>query len=75
MSVTYMETTAASALGAVSGWLGGAAKAIRERSARRVTFERTLRELSAFSDRDLADLGMSRFDIRRIAREAAGMVG
>ncbi len=32
---------------------------------------RTERELSALSDRDLADLGISRFDIRRIARESA----
>jgi len=32
---------------------------------------RTYRELVALSDRDLADLGISRFDIRAIADDAA----
>lgn len=32
---------------------------------------RTEAELLALSDRDLADLGISRFDIPKIAREAA----
>lgn len=31
----------------------------------------TFRELQALSDRDLADIGISRGDIERIAREAA----
>ena len=31
----------------------------------------TVRELSRLSDRDLADLGISRFDIDSVARDAA----
>jgi uncharacterized protein YjiS (DUF1127 family) len=34
-------------------------------------YKRTVGELSALSSRDLADLGIQRADIRRIAREAA----
>lgn len=33
--------------------------------------EQTHRELSSLSDRDLADLGIARCDIERIARDAA----
>ena len=38
---------------------------------RRATYQQTLYELSALSDRDLADLGLSRASIRTVAREAA----
>jgi len=38
---------------------------------RRRIYSRTLAELSALTDRELADLGISRFDIARVAREAA----
>ena len=34
-------------------------------------YSRTVSELEALSNRDLADLGISRADIYRIAREAA----
>jgi uncharacterized protein YjiS (DUF1127 family) len=34
-------------------------------------YQRTVSELDAMSDRDLADLGVSRLSIRDIAREAA----
>jgi uncharacterized protein YjiS (DUF1127 family) len=35
-------------------------------------YRRTLGELELMTDRDLADLGISRYDIRRIAQQAAG---
>jgi len=35
-------------------------------------YRHTLSELEMMTDRDLSDLGISRFDIRRIARQAAG---
>jgi uncharacterized protein YjiS (DUF1127 family) len=35
-------------------------------------YRRTLSELQMMTDRDLSDLGINRYDIRRIAREAAG---
>ncbi len=34
-------------------------------------YRRTLDELRSLSDRDLNDLGLSRFNIREVAREAA----
>jgi uncharacterized protein YjiS (DUF1127 family) len=38
---------------------------------RRAIFNNTVAELNALTDRDLADLGIPRTDIRRIARDAA----
>ena len=34
-------------------------------------FRDTVRELSRFSDRELADIGISRGDIEKVARQAA----
>ena len=42
----------------------------RAARARRAVYTQTVRELGALSDRDLADIGIGRSDIRRIAREA-----
>ena len=39
--------------------------------ARRAAFQQVIDELSVLSDRDLNDLGLSRFDIPRVARQAA----
>ncbi|EIM29459.1 uncharacterized small protein [Microvirga lotononidis] len=33
-------------------------------------YRKTVRELAQLSDRDLADLGIARYDISRVAREA-----
>ena len=46
-------------------------KMVREAVARRQLFNQTLAELSALSDRDLTDLGLSRSSIADVAREAA----
>jgi len=43
---------------------------VRSRFALLRRYNQTLAELRALSDRDLADLGMSRGDFRRIASEA-----
>lgn len=62
-----------------SEWLGLRARydrfiALRGASAaRRQAYRRTLAELQACSDRDLADLGFHRSELPRIAREAAGL--
>jgi len=45
--------------------------AIREAFAKRRVYRATLGELSALSNRDLADLGLSRSMIRSVAAEAA----
>jgi uncharacterized protein YjiS (DUF1127 family) len=40
-------------------------------SAERRAYNEAVRELSALSDRDLADIGIARVDIQAVAREAA----
>jgi uncharacterized protein YjiS (DUF1127 family) len=40
---------------------------------RRALYARTVRELAAHTDRELADFGFRRDQIRRIARESAGL--
>ena len=44
---------------------------VRARLARRKVFNETFREMAMLSDRDLADLGLHRSEIRRIAWQAA----
>lgn len=46
-------------------------KMVKDAVARRRLFTQTLAELSALSDRDLTDLGLSRSSIADVAREAA----
>lgn len=47
------------------------ATGLRAARARRAEAARVRRELASYSDRELADLGISRSDIDAIAREAA----
>lgn len=47
---------------------------VREANARRAMYSQTLHELNNLSDRDLADLGISRMDIPHLAREAANQI-
>jgi uncharacterized protein YjiS (DUF1127 family) len=56
------------------GVLAALAARYREAMARHRAFVETRRELNWLSDRELADLGMMRCDIDRIAREAASRV-
>nr|WP_319246853.1 DUF1127 domain-containing protein [uncultured Celeribacter sp.] len=56
---------------APSALSGGLFKAVAERFARYKVYRETVLELSELSDRDLADLGMSRSTIRAVAYEAA----
>lgn len=51
--------------------LGGVFKSVKVALERRAVFARTIRELNALSDRELADLGISRVSIRDVAAEAA----
>ncbi len=51
--------------------LTAVARVYQEGAARRRVYRRTLAELTALSDRDLADLGLFRADLRRVALEAA----
>lgn len=45
-------------------------KTLKTRYSQWQRYSRTVRELEALSNRDLADLGISRSDIGRVAREA-----
>lgn len=44
---------------------------MRENAAKRAVYRQTVKELESLSNRDLADLGLSRSAIRGIALEAA----
>lgn len=46
---------------------------VRESRKRRAVYARTVAELSALSARELADIGISRRDIRAVARQAAAI--
>ncbi|WP_121632179.1 DUF1127 domain-containing protein [Tropicibacter alexandrii] len=65
---TNIQTTAQSGLVAR---LNAAIVALRAHSARRRVYKETFRELSALSNRELCDLGLSRSEIRRVAYQAA----
>jgi uncharacterized protein YjiS (DUF1127 family) len=73
VDMTYFTDTASNAtlierlLATVSTALTAAAA----RQAKRRVYNTTLHELGALSNRDLADLGISRSEVRRIAWEAA----
>lgn len=51
--------------------LAGMIVEVRAALARRAVYAQTLRELDALTNRELADLALSRTDIARVAREAA----
>ena len=44
-------------------------EAFKEAREQRQKYNQTVRELSGMSDRDLADIGISRFDIKDIAEQ------
>ena len=50
---------------------GFSLRAVGDYLARRAIFRQTVNELNGLSDRELADLGIHRLDINRIARDAA----
>jgi uncharacterized protein YjiS (DUF1127 family) len=64
---TYVRSQDAGLVARVEALLVAGAQLLR----RRRIYSRTQAELSALTDRELADLGISRFDIARVAREAA----
>ena len=52
-------------------WFEARKMAAAERRAQHSAYVRTLHELQSSSDRDLADIGISRLSIKEIAYEAA----
>ena len=57
--------------GAIGRFLADGRRWFEETRLRRKSYNQTVFELSICSDRDLADMGISRSDICRLAREAA----
>ena len=68
--MAYVNNTR-SASPALSAEVGGIFKSIKVALERRAVYARTVRELNSLSDRELADLGISRLSIPQVAREAA----
>ena len=48
-------------------------QALREKMAQRALYNRTVAELNSLGDRELRDLGISRGEIRAIARRGCGL--
>ena len=65
------HTHNAAATPGFAGRLMAAIQHMQENRARRVIYRQTVRELNALTNRDLADLGISRAMISRLAHEAA----
>jgi uncharacterized protein YjiS (DUF1127 family) len=55
----------------VGGWMGDVLAKWNVARERRAVYLQTLNELSAMSDRDLADINVARVSIEEIAHEAA----
>ncbi|MEQ9477172.1 DUF1127 domain-containing protein [Marinovum algicola] len=55
----------------LSATLHNAVEAWKVASAKRAVFNRTFNELNALDDRDLADIGLARRDIRTLAQDFA----
>jgi len=53
--------------------LGRMLDSLADRAAQRARYRKTVAELQALSDRDLADFGYHRSEIPHIARAAAGL--
>jgi uncharacterized protein YjiS (DUF1127 family) len=67
---TDTRTTASAQPSRIAAFFDAIALKMRQRKAYRTTYN----ELCTMTSRDLADLGMSRADFRRLSREAAEMV-
>ncbi|HSF92888.1 MAG TPA: DUF1127 domain-containing protein [Paracoccaceae bacterium] len=65
--VTNTQIAPSNVFGALANFFAAAA----EKLAARREFKRTVAELQALSGRELADLGLSRSEITRVALEAA----
>lgn len=68
--MAYMNTSATASVGMMDR-LTGAFALVKRTLHRRRVYMTTVRELMALSNRELADLGIHRADIARIAMEAA----
>lgn len=68
--MAYVNTSRAASLSLADRFPGFIAS-VKAALARRAVYLQTVRELDALTDRELADLGLSRLEIPTLAREAA----
>ena len=68
--MAYMNSTRVSGVGLVER-ITGLVKSARQAVARRAVYDQTVRELNSLTNRELADLGISRLNIHDVARVAA----
>lgn len=68
--MAYVNTSRAASL-SLADRFPGIIASVKAALARRAVYMQTVRELDALTDRELADLGMSRLEIPALAREAA----
>lgn len=69
--MAYVNLTARAANVTLADRFSGLLAQIKVMIARRAVYNQTVRELNILTDRELADLGLSRFDIPSVAHEAA----
>lgn len=70
-TITYRAAHAAARPARPEGAAAGIIARIAGLWTRHALYRRTLAELDALSDRELADIGISRYDIPAIARDTA----
>lgn len=68
--MAYAHTTRA-AHGSIAEQIGALVERLKTSLVQRAIYRKTIQELNALSNRDLADLGIGRSQIRRVALEAA----
>ncbi|MDW4497440.1 DUF1127 domain-containing protein [Sulfitobacter sp. D35] len=76
--MAYMTNTAANSSSLLERAFAYSAtffEAAAERQAKRRVYRATFNELHALSNRELADLGLHRSQLRQVALEAAGLKG
>ncbi|SEA46467.1 DUF1127 domain-containing protein [Rubrimonas cliftonensis] len=69
----YRRAGLAQDFGTILGPIRALRAHVEDWARRREAYHETLAELSALSDRDLADIGFHRSDLPRVAREAAAL--
>lgn len=69
--MAYLTSTQS---GQAAGWIAARVAGLTRMLRRRKVYSKTVRELNALSTRELADLGISRSMITRLALEAARAV-
>ncbi len=69
--MTDMNTTLAPTFGGLTGAFATLRRTLAEKARRAHAYRQTYNQLDAMTDRDLADIGISRLQIAEIAEEAA----